>query len=129
MNEQKKVANRLKSESAVSAIPGGTLDREDAEGILLSLEALRRMALQDMKEQKPALEVLATRLAAAKWRYPVKTLIRLHWLAAPLKLEGLDELPAELRPRAIEFGGPDLSLLISAMRQQGGRDIALLEKA
>lgn len=123
-----RVANKLKAESCVDAIPSGLLDKEDAEDILLSLEALRRMAIQGMQEQQQSLEVLAARLAAAKWKYPVKTLTRLHWLAAPLKLEGLALLPEELRPRAIELGGPDLSLLIAAMRQTGARDLALLEK-
>merc|ERR1712072_1385960 len=72
--------------------------------------------------------VLVARLAAAKWSYPVKTLSRLFWLAAPLKLEGLDAVPPQLRPRAIELGGPDLSLLVAAMRLPGARDLALLEK-
>merc|ERR1712023_624664 len=109
-------------------MPKGRLDSEDAEVLALSLEALRRMALQGLQEQKNSLEVLVTRLAAANWSYPVKTLTRLFWLAAPLKLEGLDAVPPQLRPRAIELGGPDLSLLIAAMRLPGARDLALLEK-
>jgi len=49
-------------------------------------------------------------------------LTRLFWLAAPLKLEGVDAVPVQLRPRAIEFGGPDLVLLVAAMRQTGAKD-------
>jgi hypothetical protein len=123
-----KVANRLKAESAVGAIPSGRLDPEDAEMTLLSLEALRRMDIQGMPEQKESLELIVSRFAAAKWNYPVKTLSKLFWLSAPLKLQGLDAVPAEIRPRAIELGGTDLALLVEAMRQPGARDIALLEK-
>lgn len=123
-----KVAARLKAESAVGAIPSGRLDADDADVLLLSLEGLRRMAMQGLQEQRECLEILFARLAAAKWGYPVKTLSRLYWLAAPLKLAGIDALPPQLRPRAAELVGPDLVSLVEAMRQEGAKDLALLEK-
>lgn len=123
-----RVANKLKTESAADALPTGRMDDEDAEVILLSLEALRRMALQGKEEQRPPLEAFLKRFEAAKWKYPVKTLSRFYWLSAPLKLQGVEAVPPELRPRAIELGGVELSLIVEAMRQQGARDLALLEK-
>jgi hypothetical protein len=123
-----RIANKLKVESAVDAIPSGKLSSADAEVILLSLEALRRMAMQGQDDQKQPLEVLHARLAAAKFDYPAKSLTRLFWLAAPLKIEGVDAIPPEIRSRAIELGGTDISLLLSAMRLPGARDLALLEK-
>lgn len=123
-----RIANKLKAESSAEAIPAGRLAPEDAEVALLSLEGLRRMVMQGKEEQKPALELLVTRLADANWSYPVKTLTRLYWLAAPLKLEGVNAVPDQLRPRCIELGGSDLSLLIASMRLAGAKDLALLEK-
>lgn len=123
-----KIASKLKAESSVEAIPSGYVDSEDADTILLSLEALRRMEMQPTREQQAPLEVMVSRLEAAKWKYPVRTLSRLFWMAAPLKLKGLDSLPAELRPRYSELTGSDLALLVAAMQQKGARDLALLER-
>lgn len=123
-----RVANKLMKESAIDALPSGHLDVEDAEVVLLSLEALRRMALQGLEEQRACLEVCIQRLSNANWNYPVKTLGRLFWLAAPLKMEGLDGVPPQLRARSIELGGTDLCLIVNVMRSKGARDLALLEK-
>merc|ERR1712217_287781 len=101
--------------------------------VLVALEALRRMALQDPEAQKQVLETIIIQLVADNWKHPAKSLARLFWLGAPLKLKGdpadfTSILPTELRNRANEVDGPDMALLLAALRKQGSRDAGLLEK-
>ncbi|CAK9052186.1 2-oxoglutarate and iron-dependent oxygenase domain-containing protein 2, partial [Durusdinium trenchii] len=65
----------------------------------------------------------ASTIAANKWRNPVKSLARLFWLGAPLSKEGSFKdhfdskaLPAQIRSRQHELDGPDLALLLAAMK-------------
>merc|ERR1712048_389870 len=87
------------------------------------------MELQRPQDQIKALERITEALVADRWQHPVKSLSRLAWLAAPLKLPGLDPVPHELRERYMALDGPDVALLISGMRDnKSQRDAALLQK-
>jgi len=121
-----KLADSLRKEADSEAPLAGRVDR--VELILLVLEALRRMSLQATQEQKPALERIVTALVADQWKHPVKSIGRLFWLAAPLKLSGIDGVPMEIRERAALLDGPDVALIIQAMRNKDSRDSALLLK-
>ncbi|CAK0884450.1 unnamed protein product [Prorocentrum cordatum] len=101
---------------------------EDVDTLLLSLEGLRRMGMQEPEAQKDVLGRVFSLLDADSWRHPVKSLARLYWLGASVKLEGRKELPQELRRRYAELSGPDAALIIAAMQHEGGRDAALLQK-
>merc|ERR1712008_592323 len=76
--------------------------------------ALRRMNMQDVDSQRDALERAIIWLVADNWRCPVKSLARLYWLGAPLKLKGRPAdfsslLPAVLKSRTQELDGPDVA--------------------
>lgn len=103
---------------------------EQGEWALVALEGLRRMAQQAPEEQRSAIERVAEWLAAENWRWPVKNLARFLWLAAPLKLSAdlIDCAARELRVRAESLDGPDVALVIAAMRHKGSRDAALLKR-
>jgi len=111
-------------------------DACDADIVLLALEALRRMSIQEPKDQKAVIERVSVSLAARNWRHPAKGLARLFWLGAPLKSEGsLKEhfsskaLPSQLRSKQTELDGPDLALLLAAMKgEKGVKDTALQSK-
>jgi len=130
----KKLADKLKALTADhTSLPG--LGNEGVDVSLKALDALRRMNFQEAEEQKDALERAIVSLVADNWKHPVKSLARLFWLGAPLKLQGRggsgdydNLLPAELRARAPDLDGPDVAVLIAAMRREGLRDEALLQK-
>ncbi|CAJ1398594.1 unnamed protein product [Effrenium voratum] len=112
-----KLADKLKEEAES--------DKGDLDTILLSMEALRRMTLQDPAEQKAHLEKLISGMVANSWRNPVKSLARLYWLGAPLAKEGLENLDtnalaSQIRQRQNELDGPDLALLLAAMKGPKG---------
>merc|ERR1719253_1303735 len=67
-------------------------------------------------------------LSATGWRCPVSSLSRLFWLGTPLKIEGLEAAPRELRTRSEELNGPDIALVVGAMRNQDGLNAALMQK-
>jgi len=123
-----KLAEKLKEE-ADSA-------QGEADLILLALEALRRMALQEPADQKAYLERAITSMVRNQWRNPVKSLARLFWLGAPLSKEGVfkehfdsKNLPAQIRARQNELDGPDVALLLAAMRGSSGlKESALQSK-
>jgi len=129
----KKLVKEASSSLLKSGKGGDRAVDEEVDVILLALEALKRLAMQDAPAQKDVLERSLACLVADKWRHPVKSLSRLYWLGAPLKLKSPGEefsslLPAELRARAQELDGPDIALLLAAFRKEGARDAALLEK-
>jgi len=123
-----KLAEKLKEE-AVSA-------HGETDLVLLALEALRRMALQEPEDQKEYLERGIMSIVANKWRNPVKSLARLFWLGAPLSKEGgfkehfdSKNLSAQIRARQNELDGPDLALLLAAMKgPKGLKESALQSK-
>jgi len=121
-----KLADKLRHESTIDAALSGK--GEDLQVLFISLEALRRMSLQDIESQRQYLERAITRLATEKWQQPVKALSRLFWLGAPLKLEGMEPVPEQLRRRVSELDGSDVTLLVAAMRLPGMKDKPLLEK-
>jgi len=122
---------RLEAESGISGQREG-----DADTILLALEALRRMNLQETADQKVALQRAITLIAANNWNHPAKSLARCFWLGAPMSREAeLKEyfdskaLPAQIRAKQIDLDGPDLALLLAAMRgEKGLKEPALLSK-
>lgn len=126
------LGDRLKEQ--VAATEKGTDGRgplvEEGEWTLIALEGLRRMAQQEAQEQRPAVERVVGWLAKEDWRWPVKSISRLFWLAAPLKLpaEMVDAFTRELRVRAETLDGPDVALVITAMRHKGSRDPPLLKR-
>lgn len=124
----KMLAGKLKLVAASDMSLEGRVD--DAEVLLISLEALRRMKLQDAVDQSSPLERVTAYLIKHEWRYPVKALARLVFLTSPLKIQGAEVAPKELKSRYTELDGTDVALLISAMRSAGGnfRDAALLSK-
>lgn len=130
----KDLAKRLSDEAASALRQEGRKDG-DVETLLLSLEALRRMGMQEAQAQKEILERIIGWMAADGWKHPVKSLARLFWLGATLKLKGgsadfssQGQMTSELRKRATDLDGPDLGLVMAAMRNEGSKDGALLEK-
>lgn len=126
----KDIAERLKS-TVLSAQALSAPRRDgDVETVLVSLEGLRRMGLQEVDAQRETLETVTRWLVAANWEHPAKSLAQLYWLAAPMALKGptQDLVPAELRKRAQDLDGPDVYLLLAAMRNKNSRDGALLDK-
>lgn len=133
----KKLADKLRHEADTGEVLVGKRP-DDLDVLLVALEALRRMGLQEPEAQLGALERAVKLLVAASFRHPVKSMVRLFWLGAHLKLEGqLAEqtslLPTEIRARSGDLDGPDLALLLAAMRKKGeapgARDSGLLDKA
>lgn len=127
-----KLAAKLKAE-AQACVTLATRTEDDVNALLIALVALRRMNMQDADSQKDALERAIIWLVADNWRCPVKSLARLYWLSAPLKLKGRPAdfsslLPAVLKSRTQELDGPDVALLLAAFRHSAARDAGLLEK-
>jgi len=121
------LAEKLRNEiPPTSGLLSGAGD--DADVLLIALEGLRRMGFQDSQAQRQALETAMAWLAAKSWLHPVRSLTRLWWLASGLKLEGIEQVPRELRTRVAELGGPDVALIVAVLRREGGRDHALLQK-
>jgi len=108
----------------------------NVELILLALEALRRMSVQEPAAQKPSIERCIKMLVDNCFRNPVKSLVRVYWLGAPLSKDGsLKEhfqswgLPSQIRQRSDELDGPDLALLLAGMRgDEGLKDAAMVAK-
>ena len=122
-----KLAERLRSETASQTSIAGRADVVSLR--VLSLEALRRLNLQEPKEQEPALQRILACIIADKWQHPAKTLSRLFWLSTSSELSGSELLPQELRGRADLLDGPDVSLVIQALtRKTAVRDVVLLGK-
>jgi len=106
------------------------LEQDTVDLLLVALDGLRRMAFQEPEAQKPALEKIVKMLVATSWSNPIKSVARLFWLGSPLKLQDdfLLLSSAQLRGRAQDLDGPDVALLVNAMRQDGVRDQSLLDK-
>lgn len=94
------LADSLMRESSMS----GTMTpvAEELELVLMTLEALRRMHLQNLDKQRAPLLRCIERAAAERWECPVKVLARILWLAAPFKMKSL--APAEDRLRQHYLG-------------------------
>jgi len=113
----------------------GTIDL-----LLVTLEASRRLGLEDFKGQQPALERVATYVTSRETgaknssSFSATCLSQLVWLLAPLgpvsdAIGGaLKNIPERLRSRSSELKGPEIALLIGAMRKVAARDAPLLEK-
>lgn len=105
---------------------------DDVDVLLVALEALRRLGLQEAEKQKEPLERSIGMLLANNLRHPAKSLARLYWLGANLNLTGWadfsSQLSSEIKARYTELDGPDLGLLLAAMRHQVAKDVALLSK-
>eukprot|EP00929_Paragymnodinium_shiwhaense_P008430 TRINITY_DN112387_c0_g1_i1.p1 TRINITY_DN112387_c0_g1~~TRINITY_DN112387_c0_g1_i1.p1 ORF type:complete len:378 (-),score=110.20 TRINITY_DN112387_c0_g1_i1:98-1231(-) len=101
---------------------------QHVEKLCLALEGLRRMSFQTAKEQVPALERIVAACNADGWKENVDALSRLYWLAAPLEVKGLEPLPEQLRERSSSLNGPDVALIIQAMKHKNGRNAQLLQK-
>ncbi|CAE7237929.1 NID1 [Symbiodinium sp. CCMP2592] len=122
-----KLAEKLKEDAASGS---------DADIILLSMEALRRMTIQESQDQKSIIEHVVSLMVARSWRSPAKSLARLFWLGAPLKSEGTlkdhfesKALPSLLRSKQMDLDGPDLALILAAMKgEKGVKDTALQSK-
>lgn len=124
---------KLASKLIAAADDGALLAREGLDILLIALDGLRRMEAQDAEAQKAALERVVVCLVAEGWKRPVKLLVRLFWLGAPLKLEASkdlrDHLPVEIRGRSLDLDGADLALLVVALQNAGAsKDDLLLEK-
>jgi len=113
------------SSSSSKALAGQV---QHVEKLCLALEGLRRMSFQTAKEQVPALERIIAACTADGWKENVDSLSRLYWLAAPLELKGLEPLPEQLRDRATSLNGPDVALIIQAMKHKNGRNAQILSK-
>ncbi|CAE7210262.1 ogfod2 [Symbiodinium natans] len=122
-----KLAEKLKEQAASGS---------DVDITLLTLEALRRMALQEPEDQKPVIERVLALMVERNWRHSAKSLARLFWLGAPLKGEGSlkkhfepKSLPSQLRSKQTDLDGPDLALILAAMKgEKGVKDTALQSK-
>lgn len=128
----KKLAERLKALTEETTLPAG-LGEEAVDVLLVALDSLRRMGFQEVAAQKDCLERATGWLAEDEWKRPVKSLARLLWLQAPLHEKGnsgesFGSLVAQLRLRASELDGPDVALIVAALRRPGGRDEQLLQK-
>jgi len=122
----KNLADKLCTDTPINlSLPCSGLD---ASLLLVALEGLRRMNFQDAESQRGALMRIVLWVEKDHYQHPVKSLARLYWLAAPLRLAGAEAIPREIRHRAAELDGPDVALFVAAMRHPGARDTALLDK-
>lgn len=108
----KKIAEKLEAD----------IDVDYFDVLLIAMEALRRMKFQTPLSQSAMLQ----RALAVGGRRSVTSLVRLFWLAAPLKLDV--RMPDHMRERCSELTGSDIALVVAAFRQRTEQDKALLEK-